>query len=161
RSRRAPAHAAVGLADRDDRAGGGDQGSRDPAAPARRGEPPAAPHRRDAPARSDVQLRAPAGRRALARRRATRDPPGAAPRPAAPGAVLDPGFDPGGAMKARLETLLRRLGAMGIAGIGVLLACGAFYFSTLAPLEADAAAQRLALERLKARKEFRPVVSGG
>ena len=64
-------------------------------------------------------------------------------------------------MKARLETLLRRLGAMGITGIGVLLACGAFYFSTLAPLEADAAAQRLALERLKARKEFRPIVSGG
>jgi len=64
-------------------------------------------------------------------------------------------------MKARLEAMLRRLGAMGITGIGVLLACAAFYFSTLAPLEADAAAQRLALERLKARKEFRPIASGG
>jgi len=64
-------------------------------------------------------------------------------------------------VKARVEALLRRLGAAGIAGIGVLLACGAFYFSTLAPLEADAAAQRLALERLKARKEYRPIASGG
>jgi hypothetical protein len=55
-------------------------------------------------------------------------------------------------VKARLELLLRRLGVAGIAGVGVLLACAAFYFSTLAPLEADAAAQRLALERLKERK---------
>ena len=54
-------------------------------------------------------------------------------------------------MRARLELLLRRLGVAGIAGVGVLLACAAFYLSTLAPLEADAAAQRLALERLKDR----------
>jgi len=43
-------------------------------------------------------------------------------------------------VKARLELLLRRLGVAGIAGVGVLLACAAFYFSTLAPLEADATA---------------------
>lgn len=64
-------------------------------------------------------------------------------------------------MKARLELLLRRLGAAGIAGFGVLLACAAFYFSTLAPLETDAAAQRLALERLQARTAHRPIASGG
>ena len=64
-------------------------------------------------------------------------------------------------MKARLELLLRRLGVAGIAGIGVLLACAAFYFSTLAPLEADAAAHRLALERLKDRKAHPTIHSGG
>ena len=64
-------------------------------------------------------------------------------------------------MKARLEALLRRLGAAGVLGIGVLLACAGFYASTLAPLEAEAAAQRLALERLKARSPHRLVASGG
>ena len=64
-------------------------------------------------------------------------------------------------MKARLEALLRRLGAAGVLGIGVLLACAGFYASTLAPLEAEAAAQRLALERLKARSPHRLVGSGG
>jgi hypothetical protein len=64
-------------------------------------------------------------------------------------------------VKARLEALLRRLGAAGIAGVGVLLACAAFYVSTVAPLEAEAQAQRLALERLKARTAHRPIASGG
>jgi hypothetical protein len=64
-------------------------------------------------------------------------------------------------VKARLEALLRRLGLAGVLGIGVLLACAGFYFSSLAPLEAEAAAQRLALERLKARSPHRLVASGG
>jgi len=64
-------------------------------------------------------------------------------------------------VKARLELLLRRLGFAGIAGVGVLLACAAFYFSTLAPLEADAAAQRLALERLKERRAHPQIHSAG
>lgn len=64
-------------------------------------------------------------------------------------------------MKARLEALLRRLGPAGVLGFGVLLGCAAFYFSSLAPLEAEAAAQRLALERLKARSPHRLVASGG
>jgi hypothetical protein len=64
-------------------------------------------------------------------------------------------------VKARLEALLRRLGPIGIAGLGVLLACAGFYFSTLAPLEAEAAAQRLALERLKTRSAQRPIPSSG
>jgi hypothetical protein len=64
-------------------------------------------------------------------------------------------------VKARLDALLRRLGLAGVLGIGVLLACAGFYFSSLAPLEAEAAAQRLALERLKARSPHRLVASGG
>lgn len=64
-------------------------------------------------------------------------------------------------MSARIERLLRRLGAAGILGMGVLLACAGFYFSALAPLEEEAAAQRLALERLKARTPHQPVAYGG
>jgi len=64
-------------------------------------------------------------------------------------------------MKARIELLLRRLGPLGIAGLGVLLACVGFYFTSLAPLEAEAAAQRLALERLKTRTAPRAINSSG
>ena len=64
-------------------------------------------------------------------------------------------------MKARLEAALRRLGAAGVLGIGLALACAGFYVSALAPLEQEAAAQRLALERLKTRTPHRPVSSGG
>jgi hypothetical protein len=64
-------------------------------------------------------------------------------------------------MKARLEAALRRLGAAGVLGIGLALACVGFYVSALAPLEQEAAAQRLALERLKTRTPHRPVSSGG
>jgi hypothetical protein len=64
-------------------------------------------------------------------------------------------------MKARLEAALGRLGAAGVLGIGLALACAGFYVSALAPLEQEAAAQRLALERLKARTPHRPVSSGG
>lgn len=64
-------------------------------------------------------------------------------------------------MKGRIEAALRRLGPLGVLGIGVLLACGAFYLSALAPLEAEAAAQRLALERMNARTPQRPMNAGG
>jgi len=64
-------------------------------------------------------------------------------------------------MRARLEAFLARLGAAGVLGVGVLLACAGFYVSSLAPLEREAAAQRLALERLKARAPLQPVASGG
>ena len=64
-------------------------------------------------------------------------------------------------MKARLEAALRRLGTAGVLGIGLALACAGFYVSALAPLEQEAAAQRLALERLKTRTPHRPVSSGG
>jgi Tfp pilus assembly protein PilO len=60
-------------------------------------------------------------------------------------------------MKARLEAALRRLGAAGVLGIGLALACAGFYVSALAPLEQEAAAQRLALERMRSRTPHRPV----
>jgi Tfp pilus assembly protein PilO len=64
-------------------------------------------------------------------------------------------------MKARLEALLRRLGAPGVLGIGVLLACACFYFTALAPAEQEAKAQRVALERMKARTPYQPVSTNG
>jgi hypothetical protein len=64
-------------------------------------------------------------------------------------------------MKARLEALLGGLGATGVLGIGVLLACAGFYATALAPLEEGAAAQRVALERLRARTPYEPISTGG
>ena len=72
-------------------------------------------------------------------------------------------------MKARLEArlaalldaYLARLGIAGVLGLGLLLACGGFYLSALAPLEREAAAQRVALERLKARSPLQPVAVRG
>lgn len=64
-------------------------------------------------------------------------------------------------MRSRLNALLRRLGVAGVLGIGVLLACGGFWISALKPLEKEVAAQRLALERLRARTPYQPVASGG
>jgi hypothetical protein len=64
-------------------------------------------------------------------------------------------------MKLRLNALLRRLGTAGVLGIGLLIACGAFYASALAPLDAEIAAQRAALERLQSRSPVRPASTGG
>jgi Tfp pilus assembly protein PilO len=63
-------------------------------------------------------------------------------------------------MRARLERLLRRLGAFGVLGIGVALACAGFYVQALAPLEVQVAAQRTALERLRTRTPYQPVSNG-
>jgi len=62
-------------------------------------------------------------------------------------------------MRQRLNALLRSLGAAGVTGLGILLVCGVFYTSVLLPREDEAAAQRLALERLKARLPQRPTAS--
>ena len=64
-------------------------------------------------------------------------------------------------MKARLERWLRRIGPAGVLGIGVLLACAGFYVDALAPIEDQARAQRIALERLRARTPYQPVSSAG
>ena len=64
-------------------------------------------------------------------------------------------------MSARLNAALRRLGAAGVLGIGVLLGCAAFYVSALAPLEAEVAAQNAALERLRTRTLYQPASTGG
>ncbi|MDH3320715.1 MAG: hypothetical protein OEO84_13625 [Betaproteobacteria bacterium] len=64
-------------------------------------------------------------------------------------------------MRARVNAWLRRLGAPGVIGIGVLLACAGFWVSALQPLQAELAAQRLALERLHTRSPLQPVSIGG
>ena len=64
-------------------------------------------------------------------------------------------------MRWRLQLLLRRLGAAGVLGIGVLVACAGFWGSALVPVEQELAAQRLALERLRARTPYQPVATSG
>ncbi len=64
-------------------------------------------------------------------------------------------------MRARANAWLRRLGATGVLGIGVLLACAGFWASALRPMRAELAAQHLALERLRARLPYQPVSTGG
>ena len=64
-------------------------------------------------------------------------------------------------MRWRLQLWLRRLGSAGVIGIGVLVACAGFWGSALAPAEQELAAQRLALERLRARTPYQPVSTSG
>lgn len=64
-------------------------------------------------------------------------------------------------MKWRLERLLRSLGAAGVLGIGVLVACAGFWGSALAPAERELRGQRLALETLKQRSPLQPVAVSG
>lgn len=59
-------------------------------------------------------------------------------------------------MRARLERSLRRLGAAGVLGIGVLLAGVGFYLQALAPLERTVREERATLERLRARTSRQP-----
>ena len=58
---------------------------------------------------------------------------------------------------SRLHALLRKLGAAGVLGLGVLFFCIPFYLSALLPAERELAAQRDAIERLRSRGPFRPV----
>lgn len=62
-------------------------------------------------------------------------------------------------MSAWLNRLLRRLGPLGVVGAGVLVSCGAFWISALQPIEAELAAQRVALERQRARAVYQPASS--
>jgi hypothetical protein len=64
-------------------------------------------------------------------------------------------------VRARVNAWLRRLGAAGVLGIGVLIACAAFWSSALRPAEQELAAQQAALERMRARTPHQPVASGG
>jgi hypothetical protein len=61
----------------------------------------------------------------------------------------------------RLNAWLNRLGAAGVLGVGVLLACTGFYLSAVAPAERELAAQRLAAERLRTRTPYQPVAADG
>lgn len=60
---------------------------------------------------------------------------------------------------SRLHGWLRRLGATGVLGLGVLFACAPFYLTALRPAERELAARREAAERLRARGPYRPVAS--
>lgn len=64
-------------------------------------------------------------------------------------------------MRARLNAVLEYLGVAGILGIGILLACGAFWISALKPAKEELGAQRAALERMRARSPVQPVSGGG
>lgn len=64
-------------------------------------------------------------------------------------------------MKARLEAWLRRLGAAGVLGVGVLLACAGFWFSYVQVLENEVSARRAAAERMRARTPYQPVSVDG
>jgi len=64
-------------------------------------------------------------------------------------------------MRARLNAMLEYLGIAGILGIGILLACGAFWYSALKPAQVELAAQRAALERMRARSPLQPISGGG
>jgi hypothetical protein len=64
-------------------------------------------------------------------------------------------------MKHRVNAALRKLGAAGVLGIGVLLGCAGFYVSTLAPLVEEIPAQKAALERLQSRTLYQPASAGG
>lgn len=57
-------------------------------------------------------------------------------------------------MKARLNAFARRLGALGVLGVGGLLACAGFYVSGLVPLQDEIREQSLAAA-------YRPPSSGG
>ena len=64
-------------------------------------------------------------------------------------------------MSSRLNALLAQLGIAGVLGIGVLLACAAFWISALKPIQTELAAQRAAFERMQARSPLQPVLGGG
>jgi hypothetical protein len=64
-------------------------------------------------------------------------------------------------MKRRMNAILHQLGTAGVLGIGVLLACAAFWTSTLAPARTELAAQRAALEQLRARTPHQPIAGSG
>src|SRR5262245_2120887 len=55
-----------------------------------------------------------------------------------------------------LRRLLENLGAAGIVGIGVALFCLPFYFSTVQPLEREAAKRNVSFERQRARLPVQP-----
>ena len=57
----------------------------------------------------------------------------------------------------RVHALLRSLGAAGVLGIGVLLFCAPFYFSTVRPIERELQTQRAAAERVRTRNSYKPV----
>lgn len=64
-------------------------------------------------------------------------------------------------MRARLNSALEWLGTAGVLAMGLFIACGALWFSALQPAQDELAAQRAALERLRARAPYQPASAGG
>ena len=64
-------------------------------------------------------------------------------------------------MRGLLQRFLRSLGAAGVLGIGLLVACGGFYFSGLKPLQKELREKRIAVERMRARTPYKPVSRAG
>lgn len=64
-------------------------------------------------------------------------------------------------MRARLNAVLEYFGVAGIVGVGIILACGAFWISAVKPAKEELAAQRAALERMRARSPLQPISGGG
>ena len=64
-------------------------------------------------------------------------------------------------MRARFNAALEYLGIAGIVGIGLLLACAAFWTSAVKPAKEELAAQRAALERMRSRAPMQPVSGAG
>lgn len=64
-------------------------------------------------------------------------------------------------MRARLERFARLLGAAGVLGVGLLVACLGFYGSALEPAQRELKEKNLALERMRSRTPYKPVSSGG
>jgi hypothetical protein len=58
---------------------------------------------------------------------------------------------------SRVHALLRRLGAAGVLGVGVLFFCVPFWFSTVRPVEAEVRAARATAERMRTRGAYTPV----
>lgn len=56
-----------------------------------------------------------------------------------------------------LRNVLHALGPWGLFGLGVLLLCAAFYWSTLKPAAQNLSAQRIAAQNLKSRTPYQPV----
>lgn len=56
-----------------------------------------------------------------------------------------------------LHKVLGALGPLGIAGLGILLFCAAFYLSAVKPAETEITAQREAAQRLTKRTPYQPV----
>lgn len=64
-------------------------------------------------------------------------------------------------MRARLNRFLAALGTAGVLGTGLLAACAGFWISALQPAYEELTAQRLAVERMRARTPYRPVGASG
>ncbi len=56
---------------------------------------------------------------------------------------------------------LQRVGVTGVLGLGILLACAAFYGSAIAPAAKELARQRLVSERMQSRQPYQPVGATG